>query len=195
MPESIIDKLDVVFDAENIVQERKIRGCVAALGCDIDECRFKVAYEQISKLYDLRSRVYSKEIEAILAEVENWPQDSWTINGVIASVTKSQLPRVKLELIDPKGEEFTAEASGDTTVDAICTAIEHATGIHVFLLDFSFTSLVPGINSLGQANVRIKHHNYDVNATAYSIDFLEAVAKAFLLGVNIVKDKIKRRSN
>ena len=103
------------------------------------------------------------------------------------------LPAAMIVLISPEGKRTTAEAAGSSSTDAICQAITEATGIRIFLKDFNFSMISSGANALGQASITAEYHNRQVRTKACSIDMLEAAAKAYLMAINIVLDRIDRQ--
>ena len=50
-----------------------------------------------------------------------------------------------------------------------------------------------GSIALGQASVTVEYHNRQVRTKACSIDMLEATAKAYLMAINIVLDRINQQ--
>lgn len=178
---------DVAFDHENMLRERKIQAIAASLNINLNEGEFSQAFEEITTLYELRNTIYRKEVEAILLEKQAWPSVGWKLKTIEVKVNEDFSPEANVVLQDDSGAEFFAQAIGDTTVEAVYSAIEQIVGIRVFIVDFNFTSLAPGMKSLGQAKVTIRHHRNEVEACAHSVDFLEAIAKAFLMAIDMIK--------
>lgn len=179
----------VAFDMDNLVREKQIRTHAVACGLSLDNDQLERLYNQICKLFELKNKVYYREIDAFLEELNSWPVRSWQLKGVKVKIGFDTSPQAKLNLVDPLGDEVHVRSKGSTTVEAICNAIAEVTNVHVFLMDFNFANLVPGINTLGVANIMLRYHNHEVRARAYSVDFIEAVTKAILLGINTILEK------
>ena len=195
MNQSLAGEYDLAFDMNNIVSPERIKAAEAALGKVLSEEKFQIAYDRINKLFQSRNLVYAKEVEAIFNEAQDWPDTGWNLVSVQVNIDNELLPCVSLILMDPQGKKQEAHASDKTSVHAIFSAIVKIVGIHAFILDFSYSNIVPSLDSLCQAKIRLRHHDIEVKAKACSIDFIEAVTKAFLLAANKIKVSMDQRQS
>jgi 2-isopropylmalate synthase len=182
-----------IFDGNNPPVREIVHAQIAAIGKELSAKQFEQAYQRINDLYELRGRIFTEEIAAIAEEIHIQPEKGWDLVSLKTTIGSSVLPAVTVVLKTPDGERITSEAAGYSSTDAICSAIGQATGIKVFLKDFSFSTISGGGNSLGQASMTIEYHNRQVRVKACSIDMLEATAKAYLIAINIVLDRIYRQ--
>jgi len=166
---------------------------IAAMGRELTPRQFQQAYERIYDLFELRGSIFAEEIEAIADEILAQPMIGWDLVSLKTTIGPNVLPAAMVVLISPDGKKTTAEAAGSSSTDAICQAITEATGIRIFLKDFNFSMFSSGTNALGQASITAEYHNRQVRTKACSIDMLQAVAKAYLMAINIVLDRIDRQ--
>lgn len=170
-------------------RDEALRGQIAALGKSLSTEQFKQAYERIDILYELKNAVYLSEIEAIVEEILLWPASGWKLVSVNTTVGSNVVPAATILLKNPAGKDVVAESIGDSSTDAICSAIEQATNTHVFLRDLTYKAISSGANGMGKATLTVEHHNGQVTATACSVDIIEAVAKAYLIAVSLIAEK------
>ena len=166
---------------------------IAAMGKELVPRQFQQAYERICDLFELKGSIFAEEIEAITDEILAQPQIGWNFVSLRATIGPNVLPAATVVLNSPDGKRITSEAAGHSSTDAICQAIGEATGIRIFLKDFNFSMISSGSIALGQASVTVEYHNRQVRTKACSIDMLEATAKAYLMAINIVLDRIDQQ--
>jgi 2-isopropylmalate synthase len=179
-----------VFNGDNPPVQEIVHAQIAAMGKELTQKQFEQAYLRICDLYELKAIIFTEEIAAIAEEIHIQPETGWDLVSLKTTIGPSVLPAATVMLKTPDGKRITSEAAGYSSTDAICSAITEATGIRVFLKNFDFSMISSGTNSLGQADVTIEYHNRQVRAKACSIDMLEATAKAYLIAINIVLDRI-----
>jgi 2-isopropylmalate synthase len=174
----------VIFSDEVSPSEERVHALTTALGAALSDEQFGEVLEEINHLYDLKQKVYFEEIAAIVDEIEQSEDLAYRLGSIQITLGKSLVPTATVSLKGPDGKSLIAEATGNSSVEAIYSAIQHAMNMRVFVKDLSYSTLTQGIDSLGKASVEIEHHGRQVTARAYSTDILEAAAKAFLIGVN-----------
>ena len=179
-----------IFDVNNPPVREIVHAQIAAMGRELTEKQFEQAYQRISDLYELKAIIFTEEIAAIAEEIYIQPEKGWDLVSLKTFIGPTVLPAANVVLKTPTGEKITSEGAGYSSTDAIFSAIGQATGIRVFLKDFNFSMISGGANSLGQASMTIEYHNRQVRVKACSIDMLEAAAKAYLIAINIVLDRI-----
>lgn len=176
----------IVFSGELPPTEERFATQIPVIEAGLSGEQFRRAYEEVCRLYNLKSKVFLEEIRAIVDEIVLTPPKGWTLVALKTGVGSKVVPAANIVLKSPEGMSIFAEATGDSSIDAIYSAIQHATGIHVFLSDFSYGNITSGAGAMGRATVTVDHHGREVSAFAYSIDILEAAAKAFLIAINII---------
>lgn len=182
-----------IFSSNNPPVHEIVHAQIAAMGRELTPGQFKQAYQRICDLYELKTRIFVEEIAAIAEEILLQPPTGWDLISLKTTIGPNVLPAATVALASPEGEKITSEAAGYSSTDAVCSAIGEATGIRIFLKDFDFHTISSGLKSLGQAKITAEYHNRQVRTSACSIDMLEAIAKAYLIAINIVLDRINQQ--
>jgi 2-isopropylmalate synthase len=182
-----------LFDGDNPPIPEIVHAQIAAMGKELSQEQAEQAYQRVQNLYELKMIIYPEEIKAIAEEIHIQPKTGWDLVSLKTTIGPNVLPAATAVLNSPDGRRITSEAGGYSSTDAICSAISEATGIRIFLKDFEFHTISGGLNSLGQVKATVEYHNIQVRTTACSIDMLEAVAKAYLIAINIVLDRINQQ--
>ena len=186
------DKSEMIVFSSDVPPTRdRVHAQTIARGMVLSERQFDQVFEMISNLHDLKEKVYMQEIEAITDEVMHTPKDGYKLLSVRIAFGSRLVPSAAVSIRTAGGEQIIAEATGNSSIDAIYLAIQRATKTHVFLKGFTYGNLTPGANSLGKATVRVEHHGRHVSAQACSMDILEAVARAFLNAISIINETRK----
>jgi hypothetical protein len=183
----------MIFSGEIPPTEDRLHAQTAAIGANLSQEQFGEVVEDISNLYQLKQTIYLEEIAAAVDEVTQCSGEQTRLMGLQITLGKNLVPSAMVSLRMSDGTQTTTEASGNSSTDAIFSAIQHAMKLRVFLSDFSYGNITQGACALGRATVTVEHHGQHVTARAYSIDMLEAAAKAFLITLNKIYQKRKEQ--
>jgi len=193
MDQSSPENHDIVFTDEVPPNREKLRARLAALGSKLSNEQFDQAYARVCRLHDLKHNIYLCEICAIIEETLSAPIGGWTLIGLKTTIGGNVVPGASVVLKSPKGKVIIVETIGESSIDAVYSAIQRATRTRVFLRDFTYGNITSGINALGRATVKVERHGKVVSAQAYSVDIIEAAARAFLYAINIIGNKLKKQ--
>lgn len=182
-----------VFSINRPPCRETVHARIAAMRKELSPKKFDQAYVRICDLFELNGKIFAEEIEAIAEEILLTPEIGWELVSLKTTIGPNVLPAATVVLNSPDGRRITSEAAGRSSTDAIYSAIGEATGIRIFLKYFDYNIISSGLNSLGQASMTIEYHNRQVRAKACSVDMLEAAAKAYLMAINIVFDRINQQ--
>lgn len=185
--------LKLVFTDEMSPTEERLHAQTTAMGASLSDEQFGQVFVRVCQLYELKQNVYFEEIQAIVDEIRLTPENGYVLTGVQITLGSSLIPSATVGIKNPEGKQILAEASGNSSIDAIFSAIQQALGVRVFLNDFNYGNISHGINSLGKATIELEHHGQEVTARACSTDILEAATKAFLIAVNIILNNRKEQ--
>jgi len=177
----------LIFTGEMGPTPDHLHAQTAALGVVLTDVQFGEVLETINELYQVKQNIYFEEIAAVVDEVTQLVEQPARLLGLQITLGKSLVPSATVTLKTSEGKQVTTEAAGNSSMDAIFSAIQHAMHMRVFLSDFNYGTVTPGINALGKATVTVEHHGQHVIARAYSTDILEAGAKAFLIALNKIE--------
>ena len=184
---------NIVFSDNLPPSSDSVHAQIVAMGKTLSHEQFENAYHKVCKLYELKNKVYPQEVEAIVDEILIWPKGGWQLVSIKTTLGSNVVPAASIVLKDPNGKSVVAEAVGDSSTDAIYSAIQKATNTRVFLRDFTYGTISAGVNAMGKATVKVECHGSEVKAEAYSVDILEAAAKAYLIAINLVAEKVKQQ--
>ncbi len=194
MPEASVPKPQkLIFTGEMPPSPDRLHVQTAALGAVLSEGQFDELFEAVNELYEIKQNVYAEEIAAFVDEIGQSVDGRTRLMGLQITLGKSLVPTATVTLKMPDGRQEMTEASGSSSTDAIFSAIQQAMRIRVFLSDFNYGTITQGVNALGKAQVTVEHHGQHVTARAYSVDMLDAAAKAFLIALNIIDQSRKEQ--
>ncbi|MCD4831985.1 MAG: hypothetical protein K8R02_09335 [Anaerohalosphaeraceae bacterium] len=179
-----------IFTTDNPPVRSSLHGHIAAVGLETNTEKFETIYKRITELFEMKNSICSEEISAIAEEVNQQPRQTWKLLNVKTSFGTNTLPSATVLLESESEGKKVSQACGYSSTDAICSAIQQATEIRVFLKNFSFKTIGNGTNAMGQAEVTAEYHNQQVRTKACSVDILEAVGQAYLTAINTVLDRI-----
>jgi len=182
-----------VFSGEFPPRKDGLHAHIAATRRYLNEEQLDEAFERVRDLYDLKEQVWPDEVNAIVEEILLQPKTGWKLISIKTSLGTNIIPAATVVVNDPRGKRVVSESGGYSTTDAICSAIQQATGIRAFLKDLWYSNVSAGMNALGQVTMTVEYHSTEVHSKACSVDILEAIAKAFLTAVNIIVDRANQR--
>ena len=183
----------IIFSGELPPTADRVHAQTAAIGANLSQDQLEEVLEDINNLYNFKQTIYLEEIAAAVDEVTQCVGEQTRLMGLQITLGKSLVPSAVVSLRTSDGKQMTTEASGNSSTDAIFSAIQQAMKIRVFLSDFNYGNITQGACALGRATVTVEHHGQHVTARAYSIDILEASAKAFLIALNKIDKNRKEQ--
>lgn len=185
-----------IIDAETVGQEaaqivlgkhsgrHAFRDTLAKMGISVQGDVLDSSFKRFKELADRKVQITEADLEAIVAEelgtgfVHGFQM---VVLDVVGGTGRIPTARVVLERA---GEKVEAERTGDGMIDAACTAIKFATGIHAVLTDFNVSSVTQGVDALGDVVIQCEQEGVKVSGRGVSTDVVEASARAFLNAVN-----------
>jgi 2-isopropylmalate synthase len=182
-----------LFDATKPPIHEIVRAQLAAMGKDFTQKQYDELYQRITNLYELKTVIFTEEVAAIAEEIHIQPRIGFDLVSLKITIGPRILPTATIVLKTPENGLVTSQAAGVSSTDAIFSAISEATQIRIFIKDLNFSTIIEGTNSPGQVNLTAEYHNRQVRTTSCSIDMLEAIAKAYLMAINIVMDRVNQQ--
>jgi 2-isopropylmalate synthase len=89
-----------------------------------------------------------------------------------------------VRILGPNDAVYSDAATGNGPVDAVCRAIERATGVGAKLADFNVRSVTEGLDSIGEVIVRVNQDGKVFTGRGASTDIIVASAKAYVSALN-----------
>ncbi len=191
----IMDPLDVGLEGSRIVLGKHsgrhaFVKALEELGFDLDPEDAERAFARFKTLADRKIRITDVDLEAIVVdEIASDAEEFELISIQVAGGTHLS-PTATVRLARA-GELIDESAIGDGMIDAVCGAIQRATGIEARLQSFNVSSVTGGIDALGDVTVVLSTgEGTDGSPTrratghGLSTDVVEASARAYLSAVN-----------
>jgi 2-isopropylmalate synthase len=142
------------------------------------------AFTRFKELADRKVEITEADLEAIVAEeLGAGAVNRFELVDLVVHGGTSSTPTAKVVLADGSGK-VDAEATGNGMVDAACSAIAAASGVHGRVLDFKVSSVTGGRDALGDVVIRLEADGRAASGRGVSTDIVEASARAYLNAVN-----------
>ncbi len=166
-----------------------------ALRKNLDEIGFNhMSEEDLDKVFarfkvlaDKKKEVTEADLEALVADEFQQPEDLFVLHGVNVSCGAPALPTASVSITLPDGSCKTKACTGTGPVDAIFSAVDEISEMDADLLEYVVHAVSGGIDALGEVTVRVRKK--EEGARIYSghgadTDILVASAKAYLAALN-----------
>ncbi|WP_231756410.1 2-isopropylmalate synthase [Lignipirellula cremea] len=156
-----------------------------ALGYRLSGEQLQTVFEEFKVLADKKKEIYDGDIAALIDQQLNQaPQQEWTLESFSAHCGNNQPPQVKLTL--RRGDQtFTEETSeGDGPIDAAFWAVEKITEVPITCKAFRVRSASLGRDAQGEATLEVEHEGQVFRGRGVSTDTIEATIKALLNAIN-----------
>ena len=169
--------------SETVFQER-----VEELGYILSAEHAKTAYKAFIELAGRKETVTDKDIEAVVAPMDDKEKHFELVNFVINSGT--MIPSTATVILKKDGEEVTEVAVGIGPVDASFKAVDSISRLKVSLDDFSLQSVTEGEDALGSALVKVCYEDRVYTGRGVSTDIVESAIRAYINAINKVVSSI-----
>ena len=187
----IIDAASVGQEAAQIVLGKHsgrtaFADTLARMGLKIQGDALNQAFTRFKELADRKVEITEADLEAIVAEeVGDTAVNRYEIvDTMLAGGTRST-PTATVVLRDTTTDSLVeAEATGNGMVDAACSAIAKATGVHGSVADFKVASVTSGGDALGEVVIKLSVDGRIASGRGVSTDIVEASTRAYLSAVN-----------
>ena len=143
-------------------------------------------FEAFKLLADLKSEVTDRDLESLMAEEKRVATEpvTYSLDQIQFSGGDHDIATATVRVFGPGERSYSDAATGNGPVDAVCKAIERATGVEAKLADFNVRSVTEGLDSIGEVVVRVEQNGEVYVGRAASTDIIVASARAYLSAVN-----------
>lgn len=157
------------------------------LGIAVSAEQKEVLYLRFVELADRKKEVYDQDLYHLINQ-ESGPMKTtphFKLAHMEVSVGTDQKPRARVRIEHlSSGETREAEATGDGPVDALYSAIDHATSEAHDLVNYSIRSVSEGADALGEVSVLIGLDGPLFAGRSTGTDVLKASADAYITALN-----------
>lgn len=153
------------------------------IGHELNDEEFEVVFARFKDLADKKQEISDVDIEAILADRVGRVEEVYKFESMTVTSGIKDTPEATIVLLKD-GEKITQEATGDGPVDAVCRAIDIATGANAKLISYNVSSITGGLDAQGDVSIMLEVNGKSVLGRGVSTDIIEASAKAYLNSIN-----------
>ena len=163
-----------------------LRARLEALGYVLSREDLDQAFEAFKDLADKKQEVTDRDLEALMAEEKRVAAEpiTYTLDQVQFSGGDRDIATATVRVIGPGQQACSDASTGNGPVDAVCKAIQRATGVPAILVDFNVHSVTEGLDSIGEVVIRVKQEEKIYMGRGASTDIIVASAKAYLSALN-----------
>ena len=163
-----------------------LRARLESLGYILSREDLDRVFEAFKVLADKKQEVTDRDLEALMAEEKRVATEPVTYNldHVQFSGGDRDMATASVRVTGPGDQVYSDAATGNGPVDAVCKAIERATGVSAQLVDFNVHSVTEGLDSIGEVVIRVEQDGKIFTGRGASTDIIVASAKAYLAAVN-----------
>ena len=163
-----------------------LRSRLEALGYVISREDLDRIFEAFKTLADRKQEVTDRDLEALMAEEKRVATEpiTYSLDHVQFSGGDHDIATATVRIVGPGEQVYSDAATGNGPVDAVCKAIERASGVSAKLVDFNVSSVTEGLDSLGEVVIRVEQDGKVYTGRGASTDIIVASAKAYLSAVN-----------
>lgn len=163
-----------------------LRARLRELGHEIDGAELKNVFARFKDLADAKKTVTDADLEALVADEVQGPQEFFHLVDIQVSCGTMGLPTATVRLACEDGSIVVQPAVGTGPVDACFKAIDAVVQAPNTLLEYSVHSVTEGIDAVGEVTVRINPEGEDRSFGGYGADndIIVASVRAYLAAVN-----------
>ena len=163
-----------------------LRARLEDLGYVISKEDVDNVFEAFKLLADRKHEVTDRDLESLMDEEKRVAMEpvTYTLDHLQFSGGDHDVATATIRVLGPGGQLYSDAATGNGPVDAVCKAIERASGVTAKLVDFNVSSVTEGLDSLGEVVIRVEQEGNVYTGRGASTDIIVASAKAYLSAVN-----------
>jgi 2-isopropylmalate synthase len=163
-----------------------LRARLEALGYMLSREELDGVFEAFKLLADKKHEVTDRDLESLMAEEKRVATEpiTYTLDQIQFSGGDHDIATATVRILGPNDAVYSDAATGNGPVDAVCRAIERATGVGAKLADFNVRSVTEGLDSIGEVIVRVDQDGKVFTGRGASTDIIVASAKAYVSALN-----------
>ena len=160
------------------------------MGYKLAEQELDTAFARFLEVADKKKEVFDEDIAAIVEDEIRGVPEVFKLEYFHISSGSSTIPTATVRI--RIGEEVRQESAwGDGPVDATFKAINAIAGMPIKLEEYSLRAVTAGTEAMGEVTLRmVVNHSIVIIGRGSSTDILDASAKAYVDGLNKIKQRI-----
>ncbi len=188
----IMDPLEVGLEGNRIVLGKHsgrhaFDDALHKMGYDLSADALNLVFARFKELADRKIELTDQDLEAIVSEEVGKSKravaNEWVIESIEFTGGSDVSPKARVKV--RRGDEVVEDsAKGNGPIDAVCTAVQRATGVSAKLITFNVAAITGGTDALGDVVVQVEIDGRRVTGRGVSVDTVEASGLAYLAAIN-----------
>ncbi len=158
------------------------------MGYTLSNEELDAAFERFLKVADKKKEVFDEDLAAIVEDEIHAVPEFYKLDYFHISSGSSTIPTSTVRMW--VGDEIKQQSAwGDGPVDATFKAINAIAGMEIKLGEYSLHAVTGGTEAIGEVSLNMTVNNFQTIGRGASTDILEASAKAYVDGLNRIKQR------
>ncbi len=184
----IINPIDVGLNESKIILGKTsgrhaFKEHIKEHGYNLEGDEFEAAFARFKDLADKKQEISDIDIEAILTDQVGRDEEVYKFQSMQVTSGIKKSPEATV-VLSKNGTQLEQAAQGDGPVDAVCRAIDAATGANAKLVSYNVSAITGGLDAQGDVSITLDIDGKIVLGRGVSTDIIEASAKAYLNAIN-----------
>ena len=164
-----------------------LRSRLEALGYILSKEDLDEVFEEFKTLADKKNEVTDRDLESLMDEQKRVAAEpvTYILDHVQFSGGDHDIATATVRIIGPDDRVLSDASTGNGPVDAVCNAVQRATGTPpTSLVDFNVHSITEGLDAQGEVVIRLQQNGNIYTGRGAHTDIIVASAKAYLSALN-----------
>ncbi len=163
------------------------------MGYNLGDNFINEAFKNFKELCDRKKEIFDKDIIALVDNKVSQKDDLIKLLLLEVNCGSTRNPMVKV-ILNYKGKEIEKSNSGNGPVDSIFNCINDLVENNAKLELFLINAITKGTDAQAEVSVRLKENDISVSGTASDTDTMVASANAYIIALNKLIMKRKKRN-
>ena len=164
------------------------------MGYNLGDNFINEAFKRFKNLSDKKKDIYDKDLVALVDNEVTLNDELIKLINLEVNCGSTRNPRITVK-IDYKGKVIEKKESGNGPVDSIFKAINSVVKNNAKLELFQIHAVTKGTDAQAEVTVRLNEDGISVNGLASDTDTMVASANAYIVALNKLIDKRKRKTS
>ncbi len=163
------------------------------MGYNLGDNFINEAFKNFKELCDRKKEIFDKDIIALVDNEVSQKDDLIKLLLLEVTCGSTRNPMVKV-VLNYKGKEIEKSNSGNGPVDSIFNCVNDLIENNAKLELFLINAITKGTDAQAEVSVRLKENDISVSGTASDTDTMVASANAYIIALNKLIMKRKKRN-
>lgn len=165
------------------------------MGYKLTADEMDAAFDRFLSVADKKKEIFDEDLAAIIEDEIRTIPEYFKLEYFHISSGSSTIPTSTVRML-VNGEARQESAWGDGPVDATFKAINKIDGMPITLGEYSLRAVTAGTEAMGEVSLRmVVNGSFEIVGRGASTDILEASAKAYVDGLNKIRQRMSMETN